>query len=69
VAPAGTPRPVIDRMNAALRQIASDEAVKSRFLQAGGTPLWSTPEDAAARGKAERPLWQEAVRKSGARAD
>lgn len=69
VAPAGTPRPIIDRMNAALKKIASEESVKDRFLKAGGIPLWSTPEDAVARGKAERPMWQDAVRKSGARAD
>ncbi|MFC4168559.1 Bug family tripartite tricarboxylate transporter substrate binding protein [Teichococcus aestuarii] len=69
VAPAGTPRPIVDKMNAALREIAADEALKQRFLQAGGTPLWSTPEDAIARGKAERPMWQDAVKSSGARAD
>ncbi|MFC3124144.1 Bug family tripartite tricarboxylate transporter substrate binding protein [Pseudoroseomonas globiformis] len=69
VAPTGTPRPVIDRMNAALREVPADSAVRDRFLKAGGLPLWSTPEDVVARGKAELPMWQEAVRKSGARAD
>lgn len=69
VAPAATPRPIIDRMNAALREISADEGLKQRFLQAGGTPLWSTPEEAVARGKAERPLWEAAVKSSGARAD
>jgi len=69
VAPAGTPRPIIDRVNGALKQIVAEGSVKERFLKAGGIPLWSTPEEAVARGKAERPMWQDAVRKSGARAD
>ncbi|WP_426956564.1 Bug family tripartite tricarboxylate transporter substrate binding protein [Muricoccus radiodurans] len=69
VVPAGTPRPIVDRLNSALRQVAADERVQQRFLQAGARVLWSTPEDAAARGRAERPMWQEAVRISGARAE
>jgi tripartite-type tricarboxylate transporter receptor subunit TctC len=69
VAPAATPRPIVDRVNAALKEIVQDASLKERFLKAGGTPLWSTPEEAIARGKKERPMWQEAVKVSGARAD
>jgi tripartite-type tricarboxylate transporter receptor subunit TctC len=69
VAPAGTPAPVVARLNAALREIAADRAVQERFLTGGAQVLWSTPEDAVARGKGERPMWQEAVRISGARAE
>jgi tripartite-type tricarboxylate transporter receptor subunit TctC len=67
VAPARTPRPIIERMNAALREVAAEEAVQRQFLQGGARILWSTPEAAVARGRAERPMWQEAVRISGAR--
>ena len=69
VAPAATPRPVVDKLNAALKAIVEDEAMQRRALQAGTKLLWSTPEGAAARGKGERPMWQEAVRITGARAD
>ncbi|MCQ4161444.1 tripartite tricarboxylate transporter substrate binding protein [Roseomonas sp. GC11] len=69
VAPAATPRPIVDRFNAALRQVTDDPALRQRFLQAGATPLWSTPEDAITRGKAERPMWHAAVQTSGARSD
>ncbi len=69
VAPAGTPRLIVDRLNAALREIARDSRIQGRFLQAGAKVLWSTPEDAMARGRNERPMWQEAVRISGARAE
>ncbi|MFT8246811.1 Bug family tripartite tricarboxylate transporter substrate binding protein [Roseomonas sp. BN140053] len=69
VMPRGVPRAVVDRFNAALREIAAEDAPRARFLQAGARLLWSTPEDAVARGRAERPMWQEAVRISGARAE
>ena len=69
VVPAGTPRAVVERFGATLRDVVRDARVAERFAQAGARPLWSTPEDAAARGRAERPMWQEAVRISGARAD
>ena len=65
--PAGTPRPVVDRLNAALKRLAEDEAVQRRFLDVGATMAWSTPEELAERGRRERPMWQEAVRISGAR--
>jgi tripartite-type tricarboxylate transporter receptor subunit TctC len=69
VAPAGTPRSIVDRLNAALKSITEDEAVQRRSRQAGTKLLWSTPEDAMERGRRERPMWQEAVRLTGARAD
>jgi tripartite-type tricarboxylate transporter receptor subunit TctC len=69
VAPAATPRPIVDKLNAALKAISSDEAVQRRALNAGTKLLWSTPEGAAERGVKERPMWQEAVRLTGARAD
>lgn len=69
VAPAGTPRPVVDRFNAAMRDFAADPAVKERFLKVGGAPLWTTPEAIVERGHRERPMWREAIEKSGARAD
>ncbi len=65
--PSGTPRPVVDRLNAALKRLAEDEAVQRRFLDVGATIAWSTPEELAERGRRERPMWQEAVRISGAR--
>lgn len=67
--PARTPRAAADRLGAALRQVAEEPALKERFLRAGAEAVWSTPEAMTARAAAERPLWQEAVRISGARAD
>jgi len=69
VAPKGVPDVAVQRINAALRELAQDEALKQRFLQSGAQVLWSTPEGVTARSHKERPMWQEAVRISGARAE
>jgi len=68
VVPAGTPRPMIDRLAATMRAIASDAEVQRRFQVAGARCLSSTPEEIAAKAAKERPMWQEMVRISGAKA-
>ena len=65
VLPIGTPRPVIDRLSAAQRELAADATMKSRFLAAGARILSSTPEAASAFAATERKMWQEIVRLSG----
>jgi tripartite-type tricarboxylate transporter receptor subunit TctC len=69
VFPAGTPRPIVDKLNAAMKAVAANESVQRRFQQIGAKALWSTPEAVTERSHKERPMWQEAVRISGARAD
>jgi tripartite-type tricarboxylate transporter receptor subunit TctC len=69
VVPAGTPRPMIDKFNAAIKDIAAQPAVKARFLQAGARTLSSTPEAALAFAAKEREIWREVVRISGAKAE
>ena len=50
-----------------IREIAADPAVQQRFLKAGARCVASTPEEARARGLAERPMWKEMVHISGAK--
>jgi tripartite-type tricarboxylate transporter receptor subunit TctC len=69
VVPTGTPRPMIDKFNAAIKDIAAQPATKARFLQAGARPLSSTPEAALAFAGKEREIWREVVRISGAKAE
>ena len=69
VFPAGTPRAAIDRLNGALRRIAGEQTLKDRFLRVGAQAVWTTPEEMTARAERERPMWQEAVRVSGARVE
>jgi tripartite-type tricarboxylate transporter receptor subunit TctC len=68
VVPAGTPRPIVDKHSAAFRAVATDPAMKPRFLTAGAKLLSSTPEEAKAFADKERATWKEIVAIAGAKA-
>jgi tripartite-type tricarboxylate transporter receptor subunit TctC len=63
LAPTGTPRPIIDRLNAALRALVETKEVKQRILAEGGDPLTSTPEEYAKDIDSEETKWGTLVRK------
>jgi tripartite-type tricarboxylate transporter receptor subunit TctC len=46
-APAGTPRPILDRMNAEIRKVLQDPQVRSTLLPQGYVPVASTPDELA----------------------
>jgi tripartite-type tricarboxylate transporter receptor subunit TctC len=69
VLPAATPRPIIDKISAAQRQIAGEKGVQDRFLVAGARILSSTPEEAIAFAAKERAMWKDVVAASGAKVD
>ncbi len=69
VVPAGTPRPIIDKLAGAMKQIAADPELQKRFLVAGARILSSTPEQAIAFAAKERAMWKDVVALSGAKAD
>jgi tripartite-type tricarboxylate transporter receptor subunit TctC len=68
VAPAGTPRPIIDKLNAALRSALEDPALRDRLAREGAVPLPSTPEAYAADIAAEEKMWGKIVRDAGVKA-
>src|ERR1044071_1789098 len=45
IAPAGTPKPIIDRLNRELRVLVATDQVKQRIQAEGGDALTSTPEE------------------------
>ena len=49
LAPAGTPKPVIARLNAAVNKALNDPDTQARFRAFGGEPVGSTPEELAER--------------------
>jgi tripartite-type tricarboxylate transporter receptor subunit TctC len=69
VFPAGTPRPIVDKLSAAQQKIAAEQAVQERFLVAGARVLSSTPEGALAYAAKERAIWKDVVAASGAKMD
>jgi len=63
LAPAGTPRPIIDRLNAELRKLVDAEEVKSRIHSEGGDPLTSSPDEYAKDIDQEETKWSTLIRK------
>jgi len=68
-APASTPRPIIDKLSAALREAVMAPDTQERMATDGTEPLASTPEDYAADIDREETKWSEIVRRSGAKAE
>ncbi len=70
LAPAGTPRPIVDKLNAAINKALADPAVSSALEKAGITPTpGSTPETTVDFIKAELAKWAPIIKASGAQVD
>jgi tripartite-type tricarboxylate transporter receptor subunit TctC len=69
LAPAGTSRDVIDRLNAALVAALSADDVRARLAAEGAVPLPGTPEDYAADINGEETTWGALVRKLNLRVE
>jgi tripartite-type tricarboxylate transporter receptor subunit TctC len=69
VAPPGTPRAVIDKLNAALNSALASEEVRARLAIDGAEPLPSTPAQYADDIDREETQWSKVVKASGAKAE
>jgi tripartite-type tricarboxylate transporter receptor subunit TctC len=70
VAPAGTPRPIIDKLNAETRRVFNDPQFRDRVL----TPSFiysiaSSPEDFAARIRSDSAKWGKVIRAANIRVE
>jgi len=69
VAAAGTPRPIVDKLNAALNAALATDDVKRRLAVEGAEALPVSPDAHAADIAAEETKWSEIIRKSGMKAE
>jgi tripartite-type tricarboxylate transporter receptor subunit TctC len=69
LAPAGTSKSVVNRLNAELVKIMHSSELKERLAATGTEPLTSTPEEFAAYIKRKIAKWGEVIRKAGVKAD
>ncbi len=65
VMPAGTPKPIIDRLNKELRTIVTSEDFKKRIVAAGGGPAPSTPAEYATNIAREEGKWAALIKQLG----
>lgn len=63
--PAGIPRPIVDKLNAAMVSIVADPAFAARIREMGGEPASSTPDAMAERLRRETARYQELARRLG----
>jgi tripartite-type tricarboxylate transporter receptor subunit TctC len=69
VAPAGTPREVISRLNSEINKVLGTPAIAERYLQLGFELTIAPPERLFERAVRERPMWAQVVKRSGAKVD
>jgi tripartite-type tricarboxylate transporter receptor subunit TctC len=65
LAPAGTPKPIIDRLNKELRAALADPDVKKRIINEGGEPTPTSPQEHAAIIDREDKKWSAVIRDAG----
>ena len=69
VAPAGTPRPIIDKLHRELMQALATTEVKTYMSNSGIELVGSTPAEFNKFFRAEKDLWAKVVRDTGAKVD
>ena len=67
LATAGTPRPIVDRLNAEIRRIVATPEIRDAFLNQGAEPVTDTPEEFAAIVRADVTKWAKIVKATGAK--
>lgn len=69
LAPAGTPRAIIEKLNDETRKVLRDPAVVKKLAAQGLEPVPGSPEDFAKFIAAEQKKWAEVARKAGVRVE
>ncbi len=69
MAPAGTPGPVVAKLNAELNKAIASPAIRERWLALGIEPVGGTPERFAAHVKTETAKWADVIRRAEIKGD
>jgi tripartite-type tricarboxylate transporter receptor subunit TctC len=69
IAPAGVPRPIVDKLNAGINRAIESQAFRDRFAMIGDEPAGGTPEEFAEVIRKDSAKWGDVVRCAGARLD
>jgi tripartite-type tricarboxylate transporter receptor subunit TctC len=69
IAPAGVPRLIVGKLNAAINKVLKTEAFKQKFAIIGDEPGGGTPEDFANTIRTDSAKWADVIKRSGAKLD
>ena len=69
LAPAGTPRPIIERINMELRAMVGSDEMRARIAAQGGEPLAATPDEYAGDIAREQAKWSALIKQLGLRVE
>jgi tripartite-type tricarboxylate transporter receptor subunit TctC len=67
MAPAGTPRPIIERLHAASAKVITSQEIRKQLRGMGGEPETATPEQTGEFIRAEFARWEKVIREAGLR--
>jgi tripartite-type tricarboxylate transporter receptor subunit TctC len=69
MAPAGTPKPIVDLLNSGIEKIVNSPEVKAAWAKQGAVPMRMTPEEFGRFMEQDIQKWAKVVKFSGARID
>jgi tripartite-type tricarboxylate transporter receptor subunit TctC len=69
VAPAGTPRAIVAKLNAEIRKAIADPAVREKLIQQGFTVVGSSPEELGAMTREQLARYAKLMKQAGIKAD
>jgi tripartite-type tricarboxylate transporter receptor subunit TctC len=67
MAPAGTPKPIVDRLQKELAAVLADPDVRARYEVLGIEPVGNTPEQFTEQIRADLARWEKVVKQAGIR--
>ena len=67
--PKGTPREIIEKVNAEVNRALADPKMRERLAELGGAPIPGTPEDFGKVIRDETAKWEKVVNSSGAKVE
>ena len=65
IAPAGVPKPIVDKLNAAINRAIQSGEFKARFAAIGDEPAGGTPEEFGALIASDSKKWGEVIERAG----
>ena len=69
LAPAGTPKEIVDRMSAEVSRAVKDESLRKRLAEQAVIPVGATPEDTGKFLQSEIDKWEKVITAAGVKPD